>query len=78
MYRADSCDTIREAYEKAELTTAYRNVFEKSMMIKQSLYTEGRLRDVQFCSGSLLLNGGIAPVTKVIWVPIWQHEPRRW
>jgi len=47
-------------------------------MIKQSLYTEGKLRDVQFCNSSLLLNGGIALVTKVIWVQIWQHEPRRW
>jgi len=78
MYRADTRDTIREAYEKDELTTAYRNVFEKSRMIKQSLYTGGKLRDVQFCNGSLLLNGGISPVAKVIWVQIWQHEPRRW
>jgi hypothetical protein len=53
-------------------------VFEKSRMIKQSLYTEGKLRDVQLCNGSLLLNGVMAPVARVIWVQIWQHEPRSW
>lgn len=47
-------------------------------MIKHSLYTERKLRDFQFCNGSLLLNGRIAAVAKVIWVQIWQREPRRW
>jgi hypothetical protein len=47
-------------------------------MIKQSLYNEGKLRDLQFCNGLLLLYGGIAPVTKEMWVQIWQHEPTGW